>query len=162
MHSSPCSPCPQSSLALTSSFDFSLVSYSQDTLTSLHAQLFIISFSWKLLSFSTSSSLTSPHPISRMLCLRSFIHFISLCFQASTATCFTSLSSPSFITLYQNSTHFSFATHSNGNISISTSSDTLGVQPSNSQEDSHGPQLHLLYLPKLSATSPDLCSIHHH
>ena len=43
-----------------------------------------------------------------MLCLRSFIHFISLCFQASTATCFTSLSSPSFLTLYQNSTYFSY------------------------------------------------------
>ena len=45
----------------TSSFGFSFISCSQDALTSLHAQLFNISFSWKLLSFSTSSSLTSPH-----------------------------------------------------------------------------------------------------
>ena len=75
----------------TSSFGFSLISCSQDALTSLHAQLFNIFFSWKLLSSSTSSSLTSPLPISRMLCLRSFIHFISLRLQASTATCIYSL-----------------------------------------------------------------------
>ena len=84
VHSSPCSPCPQSSLALPASAPRSSPAPKMPSLLSMHMQLFNVSFSWKSLSSSTSSSLTSPLPISRMLFLRSFIHFISLCLQAST------------------------------------------------------------------------------
>ena len=99
MHSFPCSPCPQSSLALLASASHSSPAPKLPSLLSMHSSSTSPSVGVAQLLNILQLNLPPSH-LSYMLCLRSFIHFISLCLQASTATCFTSLPSPSFITLH--------------------------------------------------------------